>query len=232
MPDPSSPPLVLVVEREAEAAELVVIVLRHHGFDADAVGTGREAIQAVRERQPDLLLLEAELPDLDGFNVARRLRELEGSNAHVPMIFLSARCEPGDRIEGLRLGADDYVAKPFSPTELVERVRAVLRRSGRGDTVVGDRLVHGRLVLDAKTREVWSDGTPVELTPTEYRLLHYLLSNARCVLTRDQLLAHVWGYDFGGNASVLETYISSLRRKLADPPLIHTVRGVGYTLRE
>ena len=134
--------------------------------------------------------------------------------------------------EGLRLGADDYVAKPFSPTELVERVRAVLRRSERSDRGAGDRLVHGRLLLDLQTHELWSNGTRIELTPTEFRLLHYLLSNARRVLSHDQLLTHVWGYDHGGNASVLETYISSLRRKLADPPLIHTVRGVGYTLRE
>ncbi len=172
------------------------------------------------------------LPDLDGFEVARRLRQAEGAGTQVPIIFLTARDATQDKIDGLRLGSDDYVTKPFSIEELIERVKAVLRRSsGAGP---GERkLAYADLELDEDTRDVWRAGRLVELTPTEFRLLHYLLANPRRVLTRDQILEAVWDYDFAGNASVLETYISYLRQKIdtVDPPLIHTVRGVGYTLR-
>jgi two-component system OmpR family response regulator len=234
MPDTPPPARVLVVDGEQTMAELVALALRAHGFTADVACSGRAALHSVVDRRPDVLVLEAELADLDGFQVARRVRELEGAGSHVPIIFLSARAEPGDRAAGLRLGGDDYMAKPFSPEELVERVRAILRRCEGRDRPAGDRLLHADLVMDTGTREVWRNQRPVELSPTEYRLLHYLLSNARQVLTRDQILVHVWGYEFGGNASVLETYISYLRHKLdrAGPPLIHTIRGVGYTLRE
>jgi two-component system OmpR family response regulator len=150
----------------------------------------------------------------------------------VPIIFLTARDAPEDKVEGLRLGSDDYVTKPFSIEELIERVKAVLRRSsgiGPGER----KLSYADLELDEDTRDVWRAGRLIELTPTEYRLLHYLLANARRVLTRDQILENVWDYTFSGSASVLETYISYLRQKIdtADPPLIHTVRGVGYSLR-
>jgi two-component system OmpR family response regulator len=150
----------------------------------------------------------------------------------VPVIFLTARDTTADKVEGLRLGADDYVTKPFSIEELVERVRAVLRRS-TGSTPGEHRLSYADLELDEETRDVWRAGQLVELTPTEYKLLHYLLLNARRVLTREQILEHVWDYTFAGNASVLETYVSYLRHKIdtVDPPLIHTVRGVGYSLR-
>ena len=172
------------------------------------------------------------LPDLDGFEVARRLRQTEGAGPRLPIIFLTARDTTADKVEGLRIGSDDYVTKPFSIEELVERVKAVLRRSG-GVGGGSRRLVFADLELDGDTREVWRDGKLIELTPTEYKLLHLLLSNARRVLTRDQILEHVWDYSFAGNASVLETYISYLRHKVDvfDPPLIHTVRGVGYSLR-
>ena len=172
------------------------------------------------------------LPDLDGFEVARRLRQNEGAGTRVPVIFLTARDTTQDKVEGLRLGSDDYVTKPFSIEELVERVKAVLRRSsgvGPGER----KLSYADLELDEDTRDVWRSGRLIELTPTEYKLLHYLLSNSRRVLTRDQILAHVWDYTFEGNASVLETYISYLRHKVdaVGPPMIHTVRGVGYSLR-
>jgi two-component system, OmpR family, response regulator len=172
------------------------------------------------------------LPDLDGFEVARRLRQSEGAGTRVPIIFLTARDTIADKVEGLRLGTDDYVTKPFSIEELVERVRAVLRRS-TGSTPGEHRLSYADLELDEETRDVWRAGQLIELTPTEYKLLHYLLLNARRVLTREQILEHVWDYTFAGNASVLETYVSYLRHKIdtVDPPLIHTVRGVGYSLR-
>jgi two-component system OmpR family response regulator len=225
-------PRVLVVDDEEHITELVAMGLRYNGFDVERVGSGRAALGAVEQRRPDLMVLDVMLPDLDGFEVARRLRQAEGAGTRVPIIFLTAKDTTQDKIEGLRLGSDDYVTKPFSIEELIERVKAVLRRtSGAGP---GERhLSYAGLELDEDTRDVWRDGRLIELTPTEYRLLHYLLSNARKVLTRDQILERVWDYSFAGNASVLETYISYLRQKVdaTDPPLIHTVRGVGYTLR-
>jgi two-component system OmpR family response regulator len=186
----------------------------------------------VERRRPDLIVLDVMLPDLDGFEVARRLRQSEGAGTRVPVIFLTARDTTADKVEGLRLGTDDYVTKPFSIEELVERVRAVLRRA-TGSTPGEHRLSYADLELDEETRDVWRAGRLVELTPTEFKLLHYLLINARRVLTREQILEHVWDYTFAGNASVLETYVSYLRHKIdtVEPPLIHTVRGVGYTLR-
>jgi two-component system OmpR family response regulator len=186
----------------------------------------------VERRRSDLIVLDVMLPDLDGFEVARRLRQSEGAGTRVPVIFLTARDTTADKVEGLRLGTDDYVTKPFSIEELVERVRAVLRRA-TGSTPGEHRLAYADLELDEETRDVWRAGQVVELTPTEFKLLHYLLLNARRVLTREQILEHVWDYTFAGNASVLETYVSYLRHKIdtVDPPLIHTVRGVGYTLR-
>ena len=173
------------------------------------------------------------LPDLDGFEVARRIREVDGAADRLPVIFLTARDTTADKIQGLELGGDDYVTKPFSVEELMARVQAVLRRSGSAG-LSAKRLAFSDLSLDEDTREVWRGDQPVELTATEYRLLHYLLLNARRVLTRSQILEQVWEYDFAGNASVLETYISYLRHKIDEgrPPLIHTIRGVGYSLRE
>jgi two-component system OmpR family response regulator len=226
-------PRVLVVDDEEHITELVAMGLGYNGFDVERAATGRAALAAIERRRPDLIVLDVMLPDLDGFDVARRLRQSEGAGTRVPVIFLTAKDTTQDKIQGLRLGSDDYVTKPFSIEELVERVKAVLRRaSGAGP---GEhRLSFADLELDEDTREVWRDGRLIELTPTEYKLLHYLLANARRVLTRDQILEHVWDYTFAGNASVLETYISYLRHKIdADAPsLIHTVRGVGYTLRE
>lgn len=225
-------PLVLVVDDEEHITELVAMGLGYNGFEVRREASGRAALAAVQARRPDLIVLDVMLPDLDGFEVARRLRRAEGAGNRVPIIFLTAKDTTRDKVEGLRLGSDDYVTKPFSIEELIERVKAVLRRSsGAG---AGERkLVYADLEIDEDTRDVWRGGRLVELTPTEYRLLHYLLQNARRVLTRDQILHAVWDYDFAGNASVLETYISYLRQKIdsSEPPLIHTVRGVGYSLR-
>jgi two-component system OmpR family response regulator len=225
-------PRVLVVDDEEHITELVSMGLSFNGFDTERVATGRAALEAVAQRRPDLIVLDVMLPDLDGFEVARRLRQNEAVGTRVPVIFLTARDATQDKVEGLRLGSDDYVTKPFSIEELIERVKAVLRRSS-GVGPGTHRLSYADLELDEDTRDVWRAGKLVELTPTEYRLCHYLLANARRVLTRDQILEHVWDYSFAGNASVLETYISYLRHKIdcVDPPLIHTVRGVGYTLR-
>jgi two-component system OmpR family response regulator len=225
-------PLVLVVDDEEHITELVAMGLGYNGFEVERAATGRSALGAIERRRPDLIVLDVMLPDLDGFEVARRLRQTEGAGAHIPIIFLTARDTTHDKVEGLRLGGDDYVTKPFSIEELIERVKAVLRRaSGVGP---GERkLSYADLALDEDTRDVWRAGKLIDLTPTEYKLLHYLLANARRVLTRDQILENVWDYTFAGNASVLETYISYLRQKIdaVDPPLIHTVRGVGYSLR-
>ena len=225
-------PLVLAVDDEEHITELVAMGLGFNGFEVERVASGRAALAAVERRRPDLILLDVMLPDLDGFEVARRLHQGTTSGNRVPVIFLTARDATADKVEGLRLGVDDYVTKPFSIEELIERVRAVLRRSG-GATPGDNKLAYHDLVLDEDTRDVWRAGAFIELTPTEYKLLHYLLANARRVLTREQILEAVWDYTFAGNASVLETYVSYLRHKIdaIDPPLIHTVRGVGYSLR-
>ncbi|HEY8093375.1 MAG TPA: response regulator transcription factor [Acidimicrobiales bacterium] len=225
-------PLILAVDDEEHITELVAMALGYNGFEVERAASGRSALDAVARRRPDLIVLDVMLPDLDGFEVARRLRQAEGAGTRVPVIFLTARDTTADKVEGLRLGTDDYVTKPFSIEELVERVRAVLRRS-TGLAPGEARLVYADLELDEETRDVWRAGRLIELTPTEFKLLRYLLLNARRVLTREQLLEHVWDYTFAGNASVLETYVSYLRHKVdtVDPPLIHTVRGVGYSLR-
>jgi two-component system OmpR family response regulator len=232
MTNPGEQPKVLVVDDEEHITELVALGLGYNGFDVQRVSSGRAALEAIAERKPDLIVLDVMLPDLDGFEVARRLRQSEGAGTRVPVIFLTARDTTAEKVQGLRLGSDDYVTKPFSIEELIERVKAVLRRS-RGPEAGRRRLSYADLELDEETRDVWRGGRLIELTPTEFRLLHYLLANARRVLTRDQILEHVWDYTFAGNASVLETYISYLRHKIdeTEPPLIHTVRGVGYSLR-
>ncbi|MCU4184114.1 response regulator transcription factor [Acidiferrimicrobium sp. IK] len=224
---------VLVVDDEPHIAELVSLGLRYSKFDVTTAATGRDALAEVRRSRPDLIVLDVMLPDLDGFEVARRIRETDGGADRVPVIFLTARDTTADKIAGLDLGGDDYVTKPFSVEELVARVQAVLRRS-TASAPAEHRMQFADLVLDEDTREVWRGDRSIELTATEYRLLHYLLLNARRVLTRAQILEHVWDYDFAGNASVLETYVSYLRHKVdaGGPALIHTVRGVGYALRE
>jgi two-component system OmpR family response regulator len=221
---------ILVVEDEENVAYVVCTALRLAGFEAIEARTGREALWATGEgRPPDLVVLDVILPDLDGFTVCQRLRA-EGID--VPVVFLTARTATDDRVQGLTIGGDDYLTKPFSVEELVARVRVVLRRGGRPlDTQV---LRCADLVLDEDAHEVTRAGVVIALSPTEYRLLRLLLRNAGRVLTRGQILDHVWDYDFDGESTVVETFISSLRRKIdcQGPRLIHTVRGVGYRLRE
>lgn len=220
---------VLVVDDEPNIVDVVTMALRFHGFEVASAATGTEALAAVTAFRPQLMVLDVMLPDMEGFEVAQRLGAERGQ---VPIIFLTARDAAEDKLRGLTTGGDDYMTKPFSLEELLARVRNLLRRSGVGgpqDSV----LRFEDLELDEDTREVHRDGEPIELTATEYRLLRYLLVNPRRVLTRAQILDHVWDYDFGGDARVLETYISYLRKKLDQhgPSLIHTVRGVGYALR-
>jgi two-component system OmpR family response regulator len=220
---------VLVVDDEPNIVDVISMALRYEGFAVAAAASGAEAIARVEDFRPHLVILDIMLPDMEGFDVAERLT---ARRVEVPIIFLTARDATADKVRGLTIGGDDYVTKPFSLEELVARIRTILRRTGDYEPA-SRQLVFADLELDEDTREVSRNGRPIELTATEYRLLRYLMLNGRRVLTRSQLLDHVWEYDFGGDARVLETYISYLRKKVdADaPPLIHTVRGVGYTLR-
>jgi two-component system OmpR family response regulator len=220
---------VLVVDDEPNIVELVAMALRYQGFEVESAGTGHAALQAVSDFEPELIVLDVMLPDIEGFEVARRLAE---RGARVPIIFLTARDAVADKVRGLTLGGDDYVTKPFSLEELLARIRSILRRSGLAKPE-SNRLVFEDLELDEDAHEVTRGGELIELTATEYRLLRYLMLNPRHVLTRLQLLEHVWEYDFGGDGRILETYVSYLRKKLDahGPSLIHTVRGVGYVLR-
>ena len=220
---------ILVVDDEPNITDLVALALRYEGFGVRTAATGREALAAVNNFAPALVILDVMLPDLDGLEVLRRLNL---SGRKVPVIFLTARDSTEDKVKGLTVGGDDYVTKPFSIEELLARIRVVLRRHGSNTDGKG-KLALADLELDEDAHEVRRGGQIIDLSPTEYRLLRYLLINAGRVLTRSQILDHVWEYDFGGDASVLETYISYLRRKIDrfDPPLVQTVRGVGYVLR-
>ena len=220
---------VLVVDDEPNIVDVVTMALRFQGFAVESAGTGADALSAVADFRPHLMVLDVMLPDMEGFDVAQRLG---AQRARVPIIFLTARDDTADKIRGLSIGGDDYVTKPFSLEELIARIRTILRRTGLAEPDSG-RLVFEDLELDEETREVTRASELVDLTATEYRLLRYLMLNPRRVLTRAQLLEHVWKYDFGGDARVLETYVSYLRKKLDvhGPSLIHTVRGVGYALR-
>jgi len=220
---------ILVVDDEESITQLLSTALRYEGFEVQTAATGRAALSEVEAFRPDLVLLDVMLPDLDGFEVQRRL---PGGPGRLPVVFLTARRDTEDRVRGLTVGADDYVTKPFSLEELVARVRAVLRRT-RGDAADQRRIAYADVELDEDTYEVRRAGTLLDLTPTEFNLLRYLLTNAGRVLSKPQILDHVWHYDFGGDANVVETYISYLRKKLDQhgPPLIRTIRGVGYSLR-
>lgn len=224
-----APTRVLVVDDEPNITDLVATALRYEGFKVEVAGSGRKAMAAIANFRPHALILDIMLPDFDGFEVHRRLT---ADRIDVPTLFLTARDATEDKVRGLTVGGDDYVTKPFSLEELVARLRAVLRRSRDGRQPVG-RLIFADLEMDEDTREVWRGGQSVPLTSTEFNLLRYLLLNARRVLSKSQILDHVWQYDFGGDANVVETYISYLRKKIdfADPHLLHTVRGAGYSLR-
>jgi two-component system OmpR family response regulator len=223
----------LVVEDEPTLRELLAASLRLAGFEVVPAATRAQALEAVRDQRPDLIVLDVMLPDIEGFEVVRRLREGHPGPVtdHPPVLFLTARDAAEDRISGLRAGGDDYVTKPFNLEELILRIRAVLRRTAglRPD----GRLVVGELELDPDSHQVTRDGQPVELSPTEFSLLRVLMEHAGQVLSKAQLLDLVWHYDFGGDDSIVASYVSYLRRKIdtGGPKLIHTVRGTGYVLR-
>ncbi len=227
-PEPS-PTRVLVVDDEANITDLVATALRYEGFDVTTAANGHDALRLVESTRPHLIVLDVMLPDVDGFEVQKRLAE-RGRPA--PVLFLTARDATEDKVRGLTVGGDDYVTKPFSLEELIARIRAVLRRT-HDQAVEPGRLRFADLEMDEDTHEVWRAGKPVELTPTEFSLLRFFLANPRRVLSKDQILDHVWNYDFGGDSSIVETYVSYLRKKVdaSETRLIHTVRGVGYVLR-
>jgi two-component system OmpR family response regulator len=232
MADSDRIPQVLVVDDEPNIRELVQVALKFHGCSVATAATGRDALRQAEAAPPDLIVLDVMLPDMDGFEVCRRLRA--GGN-EVPVIFLTARDTSSDTVTGLAIGGDDYVTKPFSVEALVARVRAVLRRAARAapDAPGGAPLRGGDVELDEDRWTVHRAGIPVELSPTEFRLLAYLMRHEGRVLTRAQLLESVWGWDYAGESQVVETYVSYLRRKLdpLGPPLIYTQRGVGYSFR-
>jgi two-component system, OmpR family, response regulator len=222
---------VLVVDDEPNIADLVATVFRYEGFDVKVAATGRKAVTTVRTFQPDLVILDVMLPDLDGFEVHQRLAS---DGFRPPVLFLTARESTEDKVRGLTMGADDYVTKPFSLEELVARARAILRRTkAQARDEAPSKLVFEDLEMDEDAHEVRRGSRTIELTATEFNLLRFLLMNARRVLSKSQILDHVWHYDFRGDANVVETYVSYLRKKVdaTAPPLIHTVRGVGYVLR-
>jgi two-component system OmpR family response regulator len=232
---------VLVVDDEPNIRDLVQVALKFHGCSVTTAGSGKDALRQAESTRPDLIVLDVMMPDMDGFEVCRRLR---AAGNEVPVIFLTARDTSSDTVTGLAIGGDDYVTKPFSVEALVARVRAVLRRASRGDGGgsssssessggAGAPLRVADLELDEDRWTVHRAGVPVELSPTEFRLLAYLMRHEGRVLTRAQLLESVWGWDYSGESQIVETYVSYLRRKLdpLGPPLIHTQRGVGYSLR-
>ncbi|WP_369256045.1 response regulator transcription factor [Geodermatophilus amargosae] len=221
----------LVVDDEPNIRELLSASLRYAGFEVATAGDGQQALALASTFRPDLLVLDVMMPGLDGFGVVRRLRE---SGRHMPVLFLTARDAAEDKVSGLTLGGDDYVTKPFSLDEVLARIRAVLRRSTGQQRAVGtSRLTFADIELDEESHEVVKAGQVVSLSPTEFKLLRYLMANSGRVLSKAQILDHVWNYDFNGEANVVESYISYLRRKVdtTEPRLLHTIRGVGYTLR-
>jgi two-component system, OmpR family, response regulator len=218
----------LLVDDEDNLRSMLEAALRHSGFEVHPCANGRAALDAVAEVQPDLIVLDVMLPDLDGFDVCKRIRS---TGDRTPVLFLTARDATEDKVRGLTLGGDDYLVKPFSLEELVARITAILRRAGLDPTA--QELRCADLEMDDDAHLVTKAGAEVGLSPTEYNLLRYLLLNKGRVVSKAQILDHVWDYDFGGDGGVVETYIGYLRKKLdtADPRLIHTVRGVGYSIR-
>ncbi|WP_166133851.1 response regulator transcription factor [Nocardioides ochotonae] len=225
-----TPVRVLVVDDEANIAELISMALRYEGWTVETALTGLDAVRIARDLRPDAVVLDMMLPDLDGLEVLSRMR---AHDPDVPVVFLTAKDAVEDRITGLTAGGDDYVTKPFSLEELVARLRALMRRAGAQQAQEGSVLVVGDLVLDEDSHEVFRDGTEIHLTATEFELLRYLMRNPRRVLSKAQILDRVWNYDFGGQANVVELYISYLRKKIdaGRAPMIHTMRGAGYVLK-
>jgi two-component system OmpR family response regulator len=221
---------VLVVDDEPSLSELLGRVLRFEGWEVEEAGTGAAAISVARSFRPDAVVLDVMLPDIDGLQVLGALR---ADNPAVCVLFLTARDSVEDRIAGITAGGDDYVTKPFSLEEVIARLRGVLRRAGMAQAAGSDSLVVGDLTVDEDAHEVFRGGDRIELTATEFELLRYLMRNPRRVLSKSQILDRVWDYDFGGQAHVVELYISYLRKKIdaGREPMIHTVRGAGYVLR-
>jgi two-component system OmpR family response regulator len=231
MTRPDGAPLrVLVVDDEPNIAELLRMALRYEGWDVEVALTGSQAVSTARKQVPDAVVLDMMLPDFDGMEVLRRLRT---EQADVPVLFLTARDAVEDRVAGLTAGGDDYVTKPFSLEEVVARLRALMRRAGAQQTAEHSILTVGDLLLDEDSHEVSRAGASVQLTATEFELLRYLMRNPKRVLSKAQILDRVWNYDFGGQANVVELYISYLRKKIdaGREPMIHTMRGVGYVLK-
>jgi two-component system OmpR family response regulator len=220
---------ILVVDDEPSLLDSVSTVLRYEDFEVEVAETGYAGLARAQNEPFDLIVLDVMLPDIDGLEVTRRLRS---DGVRVPVLFLTARGEVDDLVAGLAAGGDDYVAKPFSLAEVVARVKALLRRA-QGDPDDG-RLRFADVELDEQTHEVWRDGTPIKFTATEFNVLRMFLLNPRRVLSKDQIIDHVWHYDFGGNQNIVETYVRYVRRKLdaLGPSLIHTIRLVGYVMRE
>ncbi len=220
----------LVVDDEPNIRELLATSLRFAGFEVEQAAGGNEAIKKVTANQPDLVVLDVMMPDMDGFTTLRRIRAVAGP---IPVLFLTARDDTQDKIKGLTAGGDDYVTKPFSLEEVVARIRAVLRRT-KGEEDSGALLKYEDLEINEDAHEVRRGGQLISLAPTEFKLLRYLMLNAERVVSKSQILDHVWDYDFMGDANIVESYISYLRRKIdtdGRPPLIHTRRSVGYILR-
>ena len=230
-PDRTAEARLLVVDDEPNIVELLSASLRFSGFQVATAGDGRAALKLAREERPDLIVLDVMMPGMDGFEVVRRLRS-EGLRC--PVVFLTAKDGTDAKVQGLTLGGDDYVTKPFSLEEVIARIRAVLRRTTGGAVAVPEtRFTFEDIELDEEAYEVRKDGREVSLSPTEFKLLRYFLRNPGRVLSKAQILDRVWQYDFGGDANVVESYVSYLRRKVdtTEPRLIHTIRGVGYVLR-
>lgn len=222
-------PRILVVDDEPNIRDLLTTSLRFSGFRVQAVGNGAAAISAVLAEEPDLIVLDVMLPDMNGFSVTKRLRS---SGYTAPILFLTAKDETQDKITGLTVGGDDYVTKPFSLDEIVARIKAILRRTMQADEEAVIKA--GELVLDQDTHEVSVNGNVVDMSPTEFKLLRYFMLNPNRVLSKSQILDHVWEYDFNGDAGIVESYVSYLRRKLdglSTEPLIATKRGFGYMLK-
>jgi two-component system, OmpR family, response regulator len=225
-----SPVRVLVVDDEATLAELVSMALRYEGWEVQSALDGRSAVRLAREFRPDAVVLDVMLPDFNGLEVLRRMR---ADVPRLPVLFLTAKDAVEDRIAGLTAGGDDYVTKPFSLEEVVLRLRALMRRTGVAEAEAGAKLVVGDLTLDEDSREVHRAGEPISLTATEFELLRFLMRNPRRVLSKTQILDRVWSYDFGGQANIVELYISYLRKKIdaGREPMIHTMRGAGYVIK-
>ncbi|MCA0438348.1 MAG: response regulator transcription factor [Austwickia sp.] len=225
-----SPVRVLVVDDEANITELLRMALRYEGWQVETAGTGLTAVRTAKDFAPDAVVLDMMLPDFDGMEVLRRMR---AEDPTVPVLFLTARDAVEDRVAGLTAGGDDYVTKPFSLEEVVARLRALMRRTAISNDDTSSLLVVGDLTLDEDSHEVTRSGTEINLTATEFELLRYLMRNPKRVLSKAQILDRVWNYDFGGQANVVELYISYLRKKIdaGREPMIHTMRGVGYVLK-